>query len=95
MQLLSNAEPEMHDCHELARCVNLFGGYACQCREGYGDRYADDEDRSGRFCESCSKDFCHGRGECKVSASLKVVATNFSNVPTPKLPNLSDRVQRW
>jgi len=60
------AEPEMHDCHELARCVNLFGGYACQCREGYGDRYADDEGRSGRFCESCSKDFCHGRGECKI-----------------------------
>ena len=29
------AEPEMHDCHELARCVNLFGGYACQGRHGY------------------------------------------------------------
>ena len=27
------AEPEMHDCHELARCVNLFGGYACQVRD--------------------------------------------------------------
>ena len=83
----------MHDCHELARCVNLFGGYACQvrdidwepillfnlyhpylclfqCREGYGDRYAEDEDRSGRFCESCSKDFCHGRGECKVPVRI-------------------------
>ena len=23
----------MHDCHELARCVNLFGGYACQVRD--------------------------------------------------------------
>ena len=60
------AEPEMHDCHELARCVNLFGGFACQCREGYGDRHADDEERSGRHCESCSKDYCHGRGECKI-----------------------------
>ena len=66
------SEPQLHDCHEYADCINLFGGYTCQCKAGYGDRNEDDDDKAGRFCESCSKDFCYGRGECKIELGEKV-----------------------
>jgi hypothetical protein len=29
-----------------------FGRFTCKCLPGYGDRFSDDEDRSGRYCES-------------------------------------------
>lgn len=42
------ADPGMNDCHELAECINLFGSFACQCKPGYGDRFAGDVDKAGR-----------------------------------------------
>merc|ERR1719400_2308580 len=34
------SEPEYNDCGDFSVCVNLFGGFTCQCLEGYGDKYA-------------------------------------------------------
>ena len=62
----------MHDCSVDAQCINLFGSFTCQCLPGYGDRFGDDEDRSGRYCQSCSKDYCYGRGVCKIQDEQKV-----------------------
>ncbi len=61
------AEPTLHDCGENARCVNTFGGFACVCRPGYGDRFAADPERAGRYCMGCSRDHCQGRGVCSVT----------------------------
>jgi hypothetical protein len=60
------AEPQMNDCAEEADCVNLFGTFTCQCKPGYGDKDAADPDKAGRSCETCSKDFCSGRGVCTI-----------------------------
>ena len=65
------AEPEMHDCDEkMARCVNRFGGFQCKCLPGFGDPYARDSERSGRYCTSCSsEEHCSGRGVCSVGVN--------------------------
>nr|CAH7744786.1 unnamed protein product [Callosobruchus chinensis] len=59
------SSPELHDCHSLAKCVNVFGGFKCECREGYRDPWADNKHRAGRQCEQCSPAHCNNRGECK------------------------------
>lgn len=61
------SEPELHDCDaNFARCINRFGSFDCVCLPGYGDRFAADPLKAGRYCESCSADYCHGRGTCLI-----------------------------
>ena len=64
------AEPEMNDCEEArgSKCLNTFGGFRCACAPGFGDPYASDPDRSGRYCTACSsEENCSGRGVCSVA----------------------------
>ncbi|XP_040563775.1 uncharacterized protein [Lepeophtheirus salmonis] len=65
-------EPEMNDCSERATCINKFGTYTCRCKKGYGDHFEDDEDRRGRYCQSCSADNCSGRGFCSIQDGAKI-----------------------
>lgn len=58
------SSPDLHDCHSLARCVNLFGGFKCECLEGFRDPWLDNKHRAGRFCEQCPPQHCNNRGEC-------------------------------
>ena len=51
------SEPEYNDCGDYSVCVNLFGGFTCQCLDGYGDKYEEDPELAGRFCQSCPDDF--------------------------------------
>merc|ERR1719266_3072148 len=61
------AEPELHDCDpNAARCINRFGTFDCRCLPGYGDAFADNPEKAGRFCQSCSADHCYGRGLCSI-----------------------------
>ena len=61
------AEPNLNDCDPIAsRCINRFGSFDCKCLPGYGDPFSEDPDKAGRFCQSCSADFCHGRGTCSI-----------------------------
>ena len=62
------AEPELHDCDpDAGRCINRFGSFECRCLPGYGDPFSNDPEKSGRFCRSCSADYCHGRGTCSIA----------------------------
>lgn len=61
------SEPELNDCDpNTSRCINRFGSFDCKCLPGYGDRFIQDPDKAGRFCESCSADVCSGRGTCLI-----------------------------
>ncbi|XP_072390317.1 uncharacterized protein pwn [Diabrotica undecimpunctata] len=59
------SSPDLHDCHSLARCINIFGGFKCECLEGYRDPWLDNKHRAGRHCEQCSSQHCNNRGECR------------------------------
>ncbi|XP_031355432.1 proteoglycan 4 isoform X2 [Photinus pyralis] len=59
------SSPELHDCHSLAVCINVFGGFKCECNEGLKDPWADHKHQAGRHCEQCSSQHCNNRGECK------------------------------
>ena len=60
------SEPEYNDCGDYSVCVNLFGGFTCECLDGYGDKHEDDPAMAGRFCESCPAEHCSGRGQCSI-----------------------------
>ncbi|KAB7495076.1 hypothetical protein Anas_09061, partial [Armadillidium nasatum] len=59
-------DSSLYDCHSEAVCTNTFGSYTCDCKTGFTDRYPEDPNKSGRFCDSCSRDFCSKRGECRI-----------------------------
>ncbi|XP_060537109.1 uncharacterized protein LOC132708653 isoform X2 [Cylas formicarius] len=63
---------ELHDCHEAAKCINIFGGFKCECLEGYRDLWANNKYRGGRECEQCSPKHCSNRGECKFQNGQEV-----------------------
>ena len=65
------SEPEYNDCGDFSVCVNLFGGFTCQCLEGYGDKYKYDPQLSGRHCESCPAEFCSNKGQCAIDAGVR------------------------
>jgi len=58
------AEPLSNDCGDNSVCINTFGGFTCECKQGYGDRFSADERRSGRECTSCPQEYCSNRGVC-------------------------------
>jgi len=60
------SEPEYNDCGDYSHCVNFFGGFACRCLDGYGDRYSRDIQKAGRHCEACPSDHCNARGQCSI-----------------------------
>ncbi|KAF2893770.1 hypothetical protein ILUMI_12403 [Ignelater luminosus] len=66
------ASPELHDCHSLAKCINIFGGFKCECGEGLRDLWADNKHQAGRHCEQCSPQHCNNRGECKYQNGQEV-----------------------
>ncbi|XP_025830796.1 uncharacterized protein LOC108738697 [Agrilus planipennis] len=66
------SSPELHDCHVSAKCINVFGGFKCECAEGYKDPWADNKHRAGRTCEQCSPQHCNNRGECKYQNGQEV-----------------------
>ncbi|CAH1956225.1 unnamed protein product [Acanthoscelides obtectus] len=66
------SSPELHDCHSLAKCINVFGGFKCECGEGYRDPWADNKHRAGKQCEQCSPAHCNNRGECKYQNGQEV-----------------------
>ncbi|KAJ8925501.1 hypothetical protein NQ315_009339 [Exocentrus adspersus] len=66
------SSPELHDCHALAKCINVFGGFKCECGEGYRDPWLDNKHRAGRHCEQCSPQHCNNRGECKYQNGQEV-----------------------
>jgi hypothetical protein len=59
-------DPLYNDCGDNSICINTFGGFLCECKKGYGDRFAGDKERSGRECETCPDEYCNTRGTCSV-----------------------------
>ena len=60
------ASPELNDCSSHATCVNEFGTFRCTCKRGYEDKFASDARKAGRYCTSCSPQYCSNRGECHI-----------------------------
>ncbi|XP_037082143.1 uncharacterized protein LOC119102795 [Pollicipes pollicipes] len=60
------SDPDQHDCDEHAECSNVFGSFLCRCQPGYDDRYRSDVQRAGRYCDSCTDDYCSDRGTCQI-----------------------------
>lgn len=60
------ASNELNDCSKFAKCFNEFGAFRCECEAGYEDKYPNDKLKSGRFCSTCSPQYCSNRGECHV-----------------------------
>ncbi|KAF0288392.1 sperm flagellar membrane protein [Amphibalanus amphitrite] len=59
-------DADQHDCDENAECSNVFGSFTCKCKSGYDDRYRKDEQKAGRYCDSCTDDYCSDRGTCQI-----------------------------
>ncbi|KAK4884765.1 hypothetical protein RN001_001036 [Aquatica leii] len=66
------SSPELHDCHTLAKCINVFGGFKCECGTGLKDPWEDHKYQAGRHCEQCSNQHCNNRGECKYQNGQEV-----------------------
>ncbi|XP_017781909.1 PREDICTED: uncharacterized protein LOC108566509 isoform X3 [Nicrophorus vespilloides] len=63
---------ELNDCHHSAMCINTFGGFKCECLDGFRDPWSDNRHRAGRQCEQCSPQHCNNRGECKYEHGQEV-----------------------
>lgn len=57
---------ELNDCSKYGKCFNEFGTFRCECLPGYEDKFPNDRLKSGRFCLTCSPQYCSNRGECFV-----------------------------
>ncbi|KAL1501177.1 hypothetical protein ABEB36_006557 [Hypothenemus hampei] len=66
------SSPDLHDCHAHAECINIFGSFKCECREGFRDPWSDNKHRAGRSCEQCPASHCNNRGECKYLSGQEV-----------------------
>nr|XP_018902435.1 PREDICTED: uncharacterized protein LOC109034002 [Bemisia tabaci] len=55
---------DLHDCHSVAKCTNVFGSFQCTCPEGYRDPWQGNHMKAGRTCETCDPAHCNHRGEC-------------------------------
>jgi len=62
---------ELNDCSLDAKCVNAPGTYSCHCRPGFSDPFAEDLRQSGRQCNTCTRSYCHNRGECRIQNGRK------------------------
>lgn len=67
--------PELHDCHPEAICSNVWGGFRCDCSQGFKDPHSDQVQRAGRECQSCSESFCNNRGTCSFDNNGQQVCT--------------------
>jgi len=65
------SEPEYNDCGDYSVCVNQFGGFTCECLDGYGDKYKNDPLQAGRHCESCPAEFCSNKGQCAIDDGVR------------------------
>lgn len=57
------SDEKHNDCDTAARCINMPGSYACECKGAYTDM---DPLLPGRICAAEIKncEACHGRGDC-------------------------------
>lgn len=70
---------ELNDCHPNAKCTNTWGVFECKCMAGLRDPWADQRQKAGRECISCSNAYCNNRGTCQYDDSgiqLTCVCTN-------------------
>lgn len=51
----------------------------CQCGTGFKDPYADQMNRAGRECLTCSDTYCNNRGTCNYDANGNQVCTCLSS----------------
>ncbi|KAL4712238.1 hypothetical protein ACJJTC_011099 [Scirpophaga incertulas] len=56
------ASPDLNDCHQLATCINTFGGFRCECPSTTLDESG--TSRKGRKCRACGPSLCSDRGVC-------------------------------
>lgn len=72
-------DPELNDCHTMAKCTNIWGGFRCECPIALKDPWRDQVNRAGRMCERCPDEFCNNRGECRYEESAQVNKIVFEN----------------
>lgn len=70
---------DLNDCHPEAICSNIWGGFRCDCIDGFKDVYADQPSRAGRECHTCSDSFCNNRGTCSFDAGGNQVCVCLSS----------------
>lgn len=57
------ATPEYNDCHQLAHCINTWGGFRCSCPDTTLDAQ-ESGPLAGRDCRACASSHCNERGTC-------------------------------
>lgn len=65
-------DPDLNDCHTLAKCTNVWGSFRCECPVVLKDPWRDQVNRAGRMCERCPDEYCNNRGECRYEDSAQV-----------------------